>query len=142
MKNPYREILALVEALPEERRAFLMASARAPTTDTKRPCGCVFGQLYPPHRDERRVIVNYMTHFDKDEEFRAWAAGLGLDAAAVAVVQAVNDRFVVGATDAANTEVVARARYEHVRSQLEALAVQLDHGRRPSLADFPPVVLG
>lgn len=140
MKNPFRELLALVDALPEERRAFLAGSARATTTDSKRPCGCVIGQNYPPHRDERHVITNYTPLFGRDPEFRAWAEGLGLDADRVTLVQALNDRYFAEPSEN-NSEAVARARFAHVRAELAVLAERFDRGERPSVAELPMVVL-
>jgi hypothetical protein len=147
--NGYRAILNLIDALPEERRFFLSASARSATSDTQIKCGCVFGQLYPDHRDEARVIVNYSTFYERDPAFKKWIDAMGVSPNQLLMVQTVNDRYIcegpaLTATEAAKvmqTEANARGRYLHVRKELLSLADAFDRGEEPSVSDLPPVVL-
>lgn len=119
--NPYAVLLAKAKALPRQKQMFLSAKFRDKTTDTEKPCGCLFGQICPRglgdwwtealNVDNRAIEVPY---------FRRWLKKAGLPLASASRAERYNDAYM----PFLNTAEECKERYRMVVTWLEEQAAK------------------
>lgn len=94
--NPYRRLLDLLLAVPEQRQYLLSYRRRGVLTGKRLTCGCLFGTVAPPRARNPRFWATYADEaWITGSAFATWIDGL-LGEAAIGIVEELeqlNDNY-------------------------------------------------